>query len=99
MTDAVLEAVIRELETARPLFFPYDVELLATSILAAVTPLIEAAALERAAEEAAATALTAVTPLIRAAALEEAAKVAEGFLWKGDPNWVATAIRALKEQP
>jgi hypothetical protein len=75
MTDAILEAVIRELETARPLFFPYDVELLASSIIAAVTP------------------------LIRSTALEEAAVVAEGFLWKGDPNWVATAIRALKEQP
>jgi hypothetical protein len=49
MSDAVLEAVIRELETARPLFFPYDVELLATSILAAVTPLIRAQALEEAA--------------------------------------------------
>jgi hypothetical protein len=35
----------------------------------------------------------------KAAALEEAAKVAEGFLWPGDPNWVATAIRALKDQP
>jgi hypothetical protein len=41
----------------------------------------------------------AVAPLIRAAALEEAAVVAERYLWKGDPNWIADNIRALKEQP
>jgi hypothetical protein len=75
--------VIRELETARPLFFPYDVELLASSIIAAVTP------------------------LIRSTALEEAAVVAEAHYsstWREGSSdmrltQVATAIRALKEQP
>jgi hypothetical protein len=45
----------------------------------------------------ASTVITAVAPLIRAAALEEAAVVAERYLWKGDPNWIADNIRALKE--
>jgi hypothetical protein len=46
---AIIEAAVRALKVARPLFYKYETAHLAKTIVAAVTPLIRAAALEEAA--------------------------------------------------
>ena len=90
MTDPVLEAAEKALHD-----FPRE-HIIAEALIAAVTPLIEEAALKRWHHDLA---------YVRAAALEEAAKVAEtrdlgdNSAQDGLAQEIAAAIRALKEQP
>ena len=97
MTDPVLEAAEKALhDFPREHIIADDYSYMAEALIAAVTPLIEEAALKRWHHDLA---------YVRAAALEEAAKVAEtrdlgdNSAQDGLAQEIAAAIRALKEQP